>query len=68
MSEQRDALAAVLSDSPSPVPTMADVVANRYRFAVRCAAIETGLADAAFPMVCPWTLADGLSEEFLPEG
>jgi hypothetical protein len=43
-------------------------MAVAYRRALRIAANDTGLPLAAFPEVCPWSLAQILDKDFLPEG
>jgi hypothetical protein len=42
-------------------------LAEAYRYARQDASIETGLSLATFPETCPWTIAQVLDMEFLPE-
>jgi hypothetical protein len=66
--EQRDAIEVVLSESPSLRQTISSIIADRFGSSVRQAALETGLPKTSFPPACPWTPAQVLSEDFLPEG
>ena len=62
----RDQIADHLDDNPSLIPKLPDAVASAYRYARRTAAVETGLAESAFPPDCPWTPAQILDEGFWP--
>ena len=65
--EQRQQIDSIIADSPSlrqVVPEALDVAYSRAR---RRAAAETGLPEAVFPVSCPYTPDQILSEEFLPE-
>jgi hypothetical protein len=43
-------------------------MASAYRFARRNAAIETDMAEDAFPAQCPWNFAREMDEGFWPGG
>ena len=62
----RDTLADHLDENPSLRGTMEASMAVAYRRARRNAAVETGLAEAAFPAVCPWSIEQILAEDFWP--
>jgi hypothetical protein len=64
---QRDEIEALLLDSPSLRPRLAEASAQIYAKAVRDAARETGLAEDAFPHECPYELDDMLAAGFLPD-
>jgi Domain of unknown function DUF29 len=63
---QRAEVAYHLKDTPSLRTRLTDVdwVDMVWRRAVGLAATETGLVD--FPDQCPWTMADTLTEAWLP--
>lgn len=42
------------------------IVADIYRYAVREAAVETGLPKSTFPAECPWTLEQLRDPDFMP--
>jgi hypothetical protein len=65
---QRDEINALLADSPSLRPMVAEMLARLYEKARQDAIDETGLPDAIFPPECPFTPEQILSEGFLPEG
>ena len=64
---QRIDLADLLADNPSLKAQLSDTVAASYRKAAIMAAGETGLPEATFPPVCPWTFEQIGSEDFWPE-
>jgi hypothetical protein len=64
--EQRDELKQLLEESPSlrALPSLA--LAALYPVARAKAADETGLAEAAFPQNCPYSVEDVLDDGFFP--
>ncbi len=69
MSEQRRQLELSFRDSPSLLKSYApQVFEDTYQYARRRASSETGLNVEAFPETSPYTLAQVLDEDFLPEG
>jgi hypothetical protein len=64
--EQRLRLAAHLADNPSLKPLLPAAIAEAHRLALVAAERETGLAESAFPAVCPWTAAQMMDEAFWP--
>ncbi len=64
---QRLEIEDVLADSPSLRPRVPALMAQRYRRCIQDAAEETGLAETAFPRVCPWTVEEVLDQSFWPE-
>ena len=67
--EQRRQLRLVFADSPSLAKNYAPgAFGDIYQDARQDAAEETGLALTVFPELCPYTLEQTLSEDFLPEG
>lgn len=67
MGEQRYRIELVLTDSPSLRPFVSEALQMAYRKARKDAATETGLAESVFPIECPFSEKEILSEEFLPE-
>ena len=65
--EHRRRLRDEFADSPSLRPYAKRVFAECYQDACEEAADETGLPLAAFPPVCPFTLAQVLDRNFLPD-
>lgn len=65
--EQRLQIDSVIADSPSLRPVVRETLDNAYRRALRLAAAEAELAEAAFPAECPYTAEQILNEDFLPE-
>jgi Domain of unknown function DUF29 len=45
----------------------AQYLATAYRYARRDVTLQTGRPPATFPEICPWTVAQVLDEDFLPE-
>ncbi|HYD98599.1 MAG TPA: DUF29 domain-containing protein [Alphaproteobacteria bacterium] len=67
IADQRAGLAARLDRSPSLRPVAEMSFADCYARAVRAAALGSGLPAETFPNECPWTLAQVLEPDFLPE-
>jgi hypothetical protein len=65
--EQRTDIADEITDSPSLRTFPADILARAYSTARIRAAGETGLPLNAFPVTCPFTIAEVLSLDFVPE-
>lgn len=64
--EQRRRIARILADSPSLASYPEEVLSEEYRLARLGAADETGLAEEAFPGVCPFTVEQILDPDWLP--
>jgi Domain of unknown function DUF29 len=64
----RDEITDLLDDNPSLKPIVDDVMASAYRYARRKAAIETDMAEDAFPAQCPWNFVRAMEEGFWPGG
>ena len=64
---QRDEIEHLLADSPSLRPVVGEVLAGVYVKARRNAADETRLKITNFPVECPFTEAQIMAEDFLPE-
>ena len=62
----RDEIADLLDDNPSLKPIIDDVMTSAYRYARRKAAIETDMAEDAFPTQCPWNFVRAMNEGFWP--
>ena len=67
IADARDEIADLLADNPSLKAVLDDVTASAYRYARRKAAVETDLAEDAFPSHCPWSFAEATDEGFWPE-
>jgi Domain of unknown function DUF29 len=67
MRHARQEIADDLAENHSLHGYPAERLAVAYQRARRDAADETGLSLATFPETCPWTLAQVLNEDFLPE-
>ncbi len=67
MKEQRRKIARRIDKSPSLKRELPDMAIEAYGDAVLSAARETGFDEKEFPQQMPWTLADALREDFLPE-
>jgi predicted DNA-binding ribbon-helix-helix protein len=59
----RDDITEHLADNPSLKTKLPEVMDTAYRHARRDAAIETGIALAAFPAQCPWTFDEAMREQ-----
>lgn len=64
---QRRDLARHLGDNPSLLAQLPGVLADAYASAILLAAGETGLPEATFPTVCPWSYPQVADAEFWPE-
>ena len=64
--EQRGQLIEHLKDNPSLKGVFPEAFATAYRFALLVAQRETGLPEAAFPAICPWSGDQVMAEGFLP--
>ena len=64
---QRMRIARRLKESPSLKPVLSANLAEAYQAGRLMALRETGLLEASFPSSCPFTLAQLLDSEFLPE-
>jgi hypothetical protein len=67
ISEQREQIADLISESPSLKPVLAQEFTKMYRSAVNKAMSETGLPEATFPADCPFTPDQILAADFLPQ-
>ena len=65
--EQRRRIEKLLQESPSPRPTVPELLPEAYSEAREDAAEETGLPLSDFPEACPFTPAEVLSRSFLPQ-
>src|ERR1017187_5391674 len=63
---QRKGVERLLERNPSLRRRIKMDLTSNYRFAVRLAAIETGLPKSHFPAECPFTVEQILDPEFLP--
>ncbi|WP_447975019.1 DUF29 domain-containing protein [Nitrospira sp. Kam-Ns4a] len=66
VTEQRIGIESVLADSPSLVSFPETILDSCYRWAVKQAALETGLPETHFPPACPFTLKTVLDFNFWP--
>jgi hypothetical protein len=66
VSVQRASVARLLKRYPSLRRKIEPELAGNYEFAVRRAAIDTGLPKNHFPAECPFTVEQILDPEFLP--
>ncbi|MFQ4135459.1 DUF29 domain-containing protein [Nodosilinea sp. PGN35] len=64
--EHRQRLEDSLEASPSLKPYLETLLPKAYGNAVERAAAETGLAEAAFPQSCPYTISQIMAKGFLP--
>lgn len=62
----RKAIKELIEDSPSLRTAPAEQLAKKYADARDLAADETGIDVKAFPVVCPYTIAQVLDENWLP--
>jgi hypothetical protein len=65
--EHRRRIRDALKDSPSLKPYLEEVFTQCYLDAVEQASAETGLPMETFPGECPYTSAEVLDSNFLPE-
>ncbi|HYW45951.1 MAG TPA: DUF29 domain-containing protein [Bryobacteraceae bacterium] len=66
IAKQRVKIRRVVRESPSLRPQLPEMLTECYPDAVKVASIETGIATAEFPEVCPFTLEMLLDDEFPP--
>jgi hypothetical protein len=64
--EHRRRVNKALKDSPSLNSYLIGLEAECYKEAVKQAKAETGLPLEAFPLDCPYELADMMKDDFLP--
>jgi hypothetical protein len=64
--QQRKSVDRLLKRNPSLRPRIKMDLAENYEFALRLAAIQTGLPKNHFPAECPFTVDQILDPEFLP--
>lgn len=62
----RDSIGELLKESPSLRSRVPELIADRYRFARRHAANETGLPELSFPKECPYTPEQMLDDDYWP--
>lgn len=67
IAEQRFELIDLLKESPSLKPELSRALAHAYQKAVLLAVKETGINKTTLPTHCPFSLAQSLDENFLPE-
>ena len=67
INEQRHRLEDLLQDSPSLKPYLEEVLAVCYGRGRKAASNETRLSLNTFPRECPYTVAQILDSQFLPE-
>ena len=65
--EHRDRIEVELEDSPSLQPYLEDIWSECYSKARKKASLETGLPLSTFPESCPFSQAETLDPEYLPE-
>ena len=64
---QRDQLASHIEENPSLKPVIPEALSRAYRYARRDAERDTGLPEATFPQVSPWTFEQIMDDGFWPE-
>jgi hypothetical protein len=64
---QRDDTRDHLAENPSLKPQLDDIVAAAYRKSRVEAEAETGLLRDTFPVECPWTVDQIMSDSFWPD-
>lgn len=67
MGRRRRAISELIGESPSLRSEIRSELTDIYRSAVLGAVAEIGLLGDSFPKLCPYTPAQILSEDFLPE-
>jgi len=65
--EQRKEVVNHLADNPSLEPKLPEALAQAHDVATVRAARETDIDEDGFPVVCPWTFEEAVSEGFWPE-
>ncbi|WP_341531134.1 DUF29 domain-containing protein [Nostoc sp. UHCC 0302] len=64
--EQRVQIKLLLQDSPSLKPYLDEIFPVVYELGLALAIRETQLGEQVFPEICPYTVAQTLNSEFLP--
>ena len=64
---QRRDLLRLLADNPSLKSQLPEMIADAYGDAILMAARETGLAETAFPVDCPWGFEETICADFWPD-
>lgn len=67
IAEQRSKIARRLRKSPSLKSSLEEIAADAYSDSRYGASRETALALDVFPDICPWTLAQALDGDYLPD-
>jgi hypothetical protein len=65
--EQRKQVQSLINEAPSLLSLLRNELSDIYGSAVTNASGETGLSEETFPVECPYTPEEILSEDFLPE-
>lgn len=65
--EHRDRIEVELAESPSLQPYLEEIWSECYSKARKKASLETGLPLSTFPESCPFSQAETLDHEYLPE-
>jgi hypothetical protein len=65
--EHRRLVNKAIKESPSLLSYLESIFAESYPEAVKQAKAETGLSREIFPPECPYSLADVMDDDFLPE-
>lgn len=65
---QRISLDSLIRDNPSLMSVHTNAVADAYRIARIEAEGETGIPEATFPSVCPWSFGQIMDDDFWPGG
>jgi hypothetical protein len=63
---QRREVTAHMEDNPSLKALLTQSIKQAYGTAVIAAEEETGLSEAAFPSICPWSFEQMMDAEFWP--
>lgn len=63
---QRISLDSLIRDNPSLMSVRPNAVAEAYRIARIEAEGETGIPEATFPPVCPWSFGQIIADDFWP--
>jgi hypothetical protein len=66
--DSRTQIERLLADSPSLAGELPRLIEVEWPRAVRWAGDETRIVRRAFPADCPWTQAELLDPDFLPDG
>lgn len=65
--EQRQQISQLLENSPSLKHGIDEKVKKAYANAVEYAALETGIPQADFPRICPYSVKQALDSDFYPD-